>query len=37
MRRDFTSLVYMVDGMFGGDKRASEKRMAALLAEKWQR
>ena len=28
MRRDFTDLVYSVDGMMGGDLRASEKRLA---------
>ena len=35
MRRDFTPFIYMVDGMFGGDTRVPEKRMAALPAEEW--
>ena len=37
MRRDFTSLVYTVDGMAGRDSRAEVKRLATLLAEKWWR
>ena len=28
MRRDFTALVYSVDGMTGGDVRVSKKRLA---------
>ena len=28
MRREFTDLVYLVDGMLGEDVRVSEKRLA---------
>ena len=36
-RRDFTPLVYSVDGMPGKKARAAEKRLASLLADKWKR
>ncbi len=36
-RRDFTPLVYSVDGMPGKEARATEKRIASLLATKWDR
>ena len=37
MKRNFTSLVYTVDGMSGRYVRAAEKRLTELLAEKWRR
>ena len=36
-RRDFTPLVYSVDGMPGKEAKAAERRLAALLAKKWSR
>ena len=36
-RRDFTPMVYSVDGMPGAKARAAEKRLASLLATKWKR
>ena len=35
--KDFTALVYSVDGLACGTARAAEKRLAGLLAAKWQR
>jgi hypothetical protein len=37
MRKDFTPLVYTVDGVAGREARSAEKRLAALLADKWKR
>jgi hypothetical protein len=37
MRKDFTPLVYTVDGVAGREARTAEKRLAALLADKWKR
>ena len=36
-RRDFTPLVYSVDGMASKDARTAERRVAWLLAQKWKR
>ena len=36
-RKDFTPMVYSVDGMPGREAKFAEKRLAALLAEKWHR
>ena len=36
-RRDFTPLVYSVDGMAGRETRMAEKRLASQLAWKWKR
>ena len=36
-RKDFTALVYSIDGMAGPKTRAAERRMAARLAWKWKR
>ena len=36
-RKDFTPLVYSIDGMAGPATRAAERRMAARLAWKWKR
>ena len=36
-RRDFTPMVYSVDGMAGKEARAAERRLAAKLAGKWGR
>ena len=36
-RKDFTPLVYSVDGLAGKAARAAERRLAALLAAKWGR
>jgi hypothetical protein len=37
MRKDFTPLVYSVDGVAGREARSAEKRLAELLADKWKR
>ena len=37
MRKDFTPLVYTVDGVAGREARTAEKHLAALLADKWKR
>ena len=37
LRKDFTPLVCSSDGIAGRETRMAEKRMAKLLAEKWQR
>ena len=34
-RRDFTPLVYSMDGMASKDARTAEQRVAWLLAQKW--
>ena len=36
-RRDFTPMVYSVDGMAAKEARAAERRIAGLLSAKWQR
>ncbi len=36
-RRDFTPMIYSVDGMADKHARAAEKRIASLLAAKWAR
>ena len=36
-RKDFTPLVYSVDGIAGREARNAEKRIAALLAAKWRK
>ena len=36
-RSSFTPLIYSVDGMTGRETQAFEKRIAHLLAEKWER
>jgi hypothetical protein len=36
-RKDFTPLVYSIDGMAGQKTRAAEKRLASRLAWKWKR
>ena len=36
-RRSFTPLVYSVDGMAFKEARSFEKRIASLLADKWER
>ena len=35
MRKDFTPLVYSVDGVAGREARSAEKRLASMLADKW--
>ena len=37
LRKDFTPLVYSVDGMAGREARAAEKAMAKELSRKWGR
>eukprot|EP00956_Cyclotella_meneghiniana_P033352 scaffold95206_cov68-Cyclotella_meneghiniana.AAC.1 len=37
MRRDFTPLVYSVDGMAGRETKQAERRVASLLAHKWKK
>ena len=37
MRRYFTPLVYIVDGMAGKDTREAEKRLEKLSLEKWRK
>ena len=37
MRKDFTPLVYSVDGIAGREARAAEKRLAQYLSKKWRR
>ena len=37
LRKDFTPLVYSVDGMAGREAMAAEKRVASALAKKWHR
>ena len=37
MRKDFTPLVYSVDGVAGREARSAEKRLASMLADKWKR
>jgi hypothetical protein len=34
-RRQFTPLVYSVDGLLGSEARAASKRLACLLSQKW--
>ena len=34
-RKDFTPLVYSVDGMAGREAKGAEKRLASILANKW--
>ncbi len=36
-QRNFTPLVYLVDGLPGRKALAAEKRLASLLANKWKR
>ncbi|EJK64689.1 hypothetical protein THAOC_14553 [Thalassiosira oceanica] len=36
-RRDFIPMAYSVDGLAGKEARAAEKRLASLLASKWDR
>ena len=36
-RRDFTPLVYSVDGVPCEEARSAERRLAGLLAQKWER
>ena len=36
-RRDFTPLVYSVDGLASKDARNAERRLASVLAKKWGR
>ena len=36
-RKDFTPLVYSVDGIAGREARGAEKRLASFLAKKWRR
>ena len=36
-RRDFTPLVYSVDGMAGRETKAAERKLASRLASKWDR
>jgi len=36
-RRHFTPMAYSVDGMAGKEARAAEKRLASILASKWDR
>ena len=36
-RRDFTPLVYSVDGLACKEARSAERRLGALLASKWDR
>jgi hypothetical protein len=35
MRKDFTPMVYSVDGIAGREARNAEKRLATQLAGKW--
>ena len=37
LRKDFTPLVYSVDGVPGREARSAERRIASQLAEKWDR
>jgi hypothetical protein len=37
MRKDFTPMVYSVDGIAGRESRNAEKRLATHLAGKWNR
>ena len=37
MRRDFTPLVYVVDGIFRKDARGADKRLSSHLDKKWRR
>ena len=37
MRKDFTPLVYSVDGVAGREVRSAEKRLTSMLADKWKR
>ncbi len=37
MRKDFTPMVYSVDGIAGGEVQNAEKRLATHLAGKWNR
>ena len=37
LRRDFTPLVYSVDGMAGRETKQAERRVAGLLAHKWKK
>jgi hypothetical protein len=37
MRKDFTPMVYSVDGIAGHEARNAEKRLATHLAGKWNR
>jgi hypothetical protein len=37
MRKDFTPMVYSVDGIAGREARNAEKRLAPQLAGKWNR
>ncbi len=37
MRKDFTPMVYLVDGIAGHEARNAEKRLATYLASKWNR
>ena len=36
-RKDFTPLVYSVEGIPGRDAKGAEKRLASILAQKWNR
>ena len=36
-RKDFTPMIYTVDGIAGREARSAEKRLASVLAEKWKR
>ncbi|KAL7530323.1 hypothetical protein ACHAXR_003422, partial [Thalassiosira sp. AJA248-18] len=37
MRKDFTPLVYSVDGIAGREAKNVERRIATILSDKWQR
>ncbi|KAL7524872.1 hypothetical protein ACHAXR_000752, partial [Thalassiosira sp. AJA248-18] len=37
LRKDFTPLVYSVDGIAGREAKGAEKRLATLLANRWRR
>ena len=37
MRKDFTPLVYSVDGIAGREAKNAERRIATMLSDKWQR
>jgi hypothetical protein len=37
MRKDFTPMVYLVDGIAGRKARNAERRLATHLASKWKR
>ncbi|KAL7539500.1 hypothetical protein ACHAXR_009363 [Thalassiosira sp. AJA248-18] len=37
MRKDFTPLVYSVDGIAGREAKNAERRIATILSDKWQR